>query len=49
MGGLMDFPKRVKSDELVPGFLRALLELMIVAEVGGVVVVFDKVEVLSYA
>ena len=43
----MDFPKGVAGDELVPGFLCALPELMIFAEVGGIVVVFYKVEVAT--
>lgn len=45
MCGLVDLPKGVTGDELVPGFLCALPELMIVAEVGGIVVVFNEVEV----
>jgi hypothetical protein len=42
------FPEGVVVDDIAPGCVGALLEGVVVAVVGGVVFVFDEVEVTTY-
>ena len=44
----MGFPEGVFGDDVVPGVVGTLFELVVVAEVGGVVFVLNKIEVSSH-
>jgi hypothetical protein len=45
---LVDLPEGMLGDKPVPGDVGALLELVVVAEVGGVVVMLNEVEVAAH-